>query len=92
MRNQWTRFSKWLATRFRNWANYLDPPVQTEADKLYPLALELVTSAPILGIRAGSIRHLMVMKIMERQTGASRLDINEAIERAVRTHRQNGTK
>lgn len=76
-----------LAALFRRWADWIDPPVPTIADGLYPMALRMVKEVDPL-VRAGSIRHLVVMKQMEQLTGASRLDINEAIERAVRALRQ----
>lgn len=79
LRNARRAVGRWL----RRAADWIDPPVQTRADVLYPLALDLVTRVEGT-VRAGSIKHLTVMKAMENITGASRLDINEAIERAVR--------
>lgn len=75
-----------LAGWCRRFAEWLDPTPETEVDRLYPLALRMVTEADPL-VRAGSIKHLVVMKQLEKQTKASRLDINTAIERAVRTLR-----
>lgn len=77
-----SKFASWL----RRFAEWVDPTPETEADRLYPLALRLVRETDAI-VRAGSIKHLVVMKTLEKQTGASRLDINTAIERAVRTLR-----
>lgn len=80
------RLAERLAALCRQVAEWLDPTPETVADRLYPLALRMVTEAEAM-VRAGSIKHLVVMKQMEKHTGASRLDINTAIERAVRTLR-----
>jgi hypothetical protein len=76
------RLGSWL----RRLAEWLDPTPETVADKLFPLALQLVKETE-KAVRSGSIKHLVVMKKLEQLTGESRLHINEAIERAVRTLR-----
>jgi hypothetical protein len=76
-----------LAALCRRLADWLDPTPETVVDRIFPLVLRMVTEADGL-VRAGSIKRLVVMKQMERvQPDLSRLDINTAIERAVRTLR-----
>lgn len=65
----------------------LDVYRDQETNPLIPRALELVRKINTQEL-AGSIKHLLVMKQLERETGASRLDINEAIETAVRAIRK----
>lgn len=82
-----SRLWKALAGYCRRFGDWLDPIPETVADRLFPRALRLCQDAEGV-VRAGSIKHLVVMKQLERETRASRLDINEAIERAVRQIRK----
>jgi len=77
---------QWLARQCRRFADWLDPyivPDDAGVDALMPIVRPLVRAVETT-VRSGSIRRVAVMKLMEQKTKASRLDINESIERAVR--------
>jgi hypothetical protein len=76
------RLAQWL----RRLADWLAPVGETEADRLYPRALQLCREVEPATL-SGSFKRVTVMKRLEAETGASRLEINTAIERAVRTIR-----
>lgn len=71
-----------LAARLRAVAEWLAPTPITETDKLMPLARATVKVLADTKHK-GSIKWLLGMKMMERETGAKRRHINAAIDRAV---------
>lgn len=82
--NRLATLRKRLAAKFRAWADRLDPPPVTEIDRLMPLARAAVAQVSAQPV-AGSIKWLLALKLIERQTGrqAKRRHINAAIDRAV---------
>ena len=63
-------------------AEWLDPTPLTPVDRLMPLARAIMLLHEPMQV-GGSIKWLLAMKFMERQTGARRRHINAAIDRAV---------
>ena len=73
--------SRKLAALLRRIADWL-APAYSEVQILLPLARELVKAAASRP-EAGAIKWLLVMKTMEKKTGARRRHINAAIDIAV---------